>query len=80
MLAIYYAARTSLEEQGVNILYITLGMLQWYESDSSEEARIAPLILIPVTLDRSSASERFRLRYTNEEIGHNLSFQAKLKA
>jgi superfamily I DNA and/or RNA helicase/very-short-patch-repair endonuclease len=80
LLAIYYAARTSIEEQGVNILYITLGMLQWFESDASEDSRLAPLILIPVTLDRSSATERFRLRYSLEEIGHNLSLQAKLKA
>jgi very-short-patch-repair endonuclease len=80
LLAIYYAARTSIEEQGVNILYITLGMLQWYESESSEEPKLAPLILIPVSLERSSARERFRVRYTLEEIGHNLSFQAKLKA
>jgi very-short-patch-repair endonuclease len=80
LLAIYYAARTSIEEQGVNILYITLGMLQWYEADNSQDPKLAPLILIPVALDRSSARERFRLRYTLEEIGHNLSLQAKMKA
>ncbi|RYZ62020.1 MAG: DUF4011 domain-containing protein, partial [Chitinophagaceae bacterium] len=80
LLAIYYAARTSMEEQGVNILFITLGMLQWYESDASDDAKLAPLILVPIELDRSSARERFRVRYTQEEVGHNLSFQAKLKA
>ncbi|RYF96306.1 MAG: DUF4011 domain-containing protein, partial [Chitinophagaceae bacterium] len=80
LLAIYYAARTSMEEQGVNILYITLGMLQWFESNASEDAKLAPLILIPVELDRSSARERFHVRYTQEDVGHNLSFQAKLKA
>ena len=80
LLAIYYAAKTSLEEQGVNILYITLGMLQWYEAENSEEPKLAPLILVPVSLDRSSARERFRVRYSLEDVGHNLSFQAKMKA
>ncbi|HEV7331535.1 MAG TPA: DUF3320 domain-containing protein [Flavisolibacter sp.] len=80
LLNTYYAARTSLEEQGVNTLFISLGMLAWYEADSSEEKRVAPLVMVPVTLERSSARERFRVKYSDEEIGHNLSLQAKLKA
>ena len=51
-------ARLSIEEQGVNILYLALGMLRWYESDSSTTERRAPLILIPVQLARSSVRER----------------------
>src|SRR5690349_13272838 len=34
LLNTFYAARTSLEEQGVNILYITLGLLHWYEAEN----------------------------------------------
>ena len=79
LLNTYYAARTSIEEQGVNILYLALGMLHWYESDSSEDVRRAPIVLVPVLLERSTARERFRLRYTLEEVGENLSLQAKLK-
>lgn len=80
LLNTYYAAKTSIEEQGVNTLYLSLGMLAWYEADASQEQRYAPLLLIPVTLERSSARERFRVKYSEEEIGHNLSLQAKLKA
>ena len=29
LLATYYAARTSMEEQGVNTLYLAMGMLRW---------------------------------------------------
>jgi hypothetical protein len=76
LLNTYYFARTSVEEQGVNILYLALGMLHW---NDGEEERLAPLLLIPVTLERSSAQERFRLRYTGIEIGPNLSLQAKMK-
>ncbi|AHM62896.1 DNA/RNA helicase [Flammeovirgaceae bacterium 311] len=80
LLNTYYAARTSLEEQGVNILYIALGKLHWYETTSSEEARLAPLLLIPVSLERHTARERFRIRYTLAELEGNLSLQAKQKA
>jgi len=76
----YYFARTSIEEQGVNILYLSLGMLNWFEKGNTEEMRTAPLVLIPVSLERSSASERFRLRYNGADIGANLSLQAKMMA
>jgi len=79
LLATYYAARTFIEEQGVNILFIALGMLKWYEADNSQTELRAPLLLIPVELERSNARERFRVRYTEEEVGENLSLAAKLK-
>ena len=80
LLTTYYTARTAIEEQGVNTLYLALGMLQWYESESSEIPRYAPLILIPVELSRTSVRASFRIRYTEEEIGTNLSLQEKLKS
>nr|WP_304188973.1 DUF3320 domain-containing protein [Rhodothermus marinus]MBO2492354.1 DUF3320 domain-containing protein [Rhodothermus marinus] len=80
LLNTYYTARTYLEEQGVNVLYMTLGMLEWYESPNSSEVRRAPLILIPVELDRTSVQSRFRIRYIGEDVGDNLSLRAKLKA
>ncbi|UOE50828.1 DUF3320 domain-containing protein [Mucilaginibacter sp. SMC90] len=80
LLNTYYFARTSIEEQGVNLLYIALGMLRWYDAADTETLRSAPLVLVPVSLERSSAQERFRLRYTGSEIGANLSLQAKMKS
>jgi len=76
LLNTYYFARTSVEEQGVNILYLALGFLHW---NDGEAERAAPLLLVPVFLERSSAQERFRLRYSGIEIGANLSLQAKMK-
>ena len=72
-------ARLSIEEQGVNILYLALGMLRWYESDTSTTERRAPLLLIPVQLARSSVRENFKLTWTKDEIEANLSLEAKLK-
>ena len=80
LLTTYYTARTAIEEQGVNTLYLALGLLQWYESESSDMPRHAPLILIPVEIDRTSVRASFRINYTGEDIGTNLSLQEKLKS
>lgn len=80
LLKLFYDARTYEEEQGVNILYLALGFLKWYEDDNSDRERFAPLVLIPVTLDRQSATSRFNIRYTEDDINTNLSLQARLKS
>ncbi len=79
LLATYHAARTSIEEQGVNTLYLALGMLSWYEDDQSDKIHRAPLILIPVELERSDARDRFHLSYSGEELVSNVSLAEKLK-
>ena len=80
LLDLWYDARTLEEEQGVNILYLAFGLLRWFEDDKSEEARHAPLILLPVRLERSSAAERFTLRWRGEPASPNLSIQGKMAA
>ncbi len=79
LLGLYYDTRTAYEEQGVNILYLALGMLEWYEDASSDRARHAPLVLIPVGLERGSALQRFRLSWLEEDITSNLSLIEKFK-
>jgi hypothetical protein len=80
LLKVYYDARTYEEEQGINILYLACGFLEWYESPASEKARWSPLILIPVRLERQNVGSRFKLTHLDEEIATNLSIQAKLDA
>ncbi len=79
LLSIHNDARTYLEEQGVNILFLALGFLHWYEAPVSTEERRAPLLLIPIELKRASAKERFKASYTGEDIGDNLSLIEKVK-
>ena len=73
-------ARTLEQEQGVNILYLALGLLRWYDDDASDTPRHAPLVLLPVQLERSSAADRFRLRGRDEPASPNLTLQAKMKS
>lgn len=79
LLNTYYAARSHIQERGVNVLYLAIGMLDWYEHNHSEKLRRSPLILIPIELTRSDAQSKFKIRYNGEEVGGNLSLQAKLK-
>jgi len=80
LLGLYRDAQTMLEEQGINILFLSLGQLKWFESPDSDTARLAPLILVPVELKRKSASDRFHLVWKEGDVEENLSLEAKLKA
>lgn len=79
LLKIHTEAKGFIEEQGVNTLFLALGFLHWYEADSSENLRKAPLILLPVSLERSGAKDAFKLTYSGDELMANLSLVAKLK-
>jgi hypothetical protein len=67
LLDVYFDARTLEEEQGVNILYLGLGTLKWIDPNNAENVRYAPLILLPVSLERGSAAERIKLPTRQEE-------------
>ncbi len=79
LLKIHTEALTYIQEQGVNTLYLALGFLTWCEAGNPDTPRKAPLLLVPVSLLRTSVRERFALRYTEAELGRNLTLAAKLK-
>ncbi|MFM1767572.1 MAG: hypothetical protein RJA22_101 [Verrucomicrobiota bacterium] len=79
LLSLYRDARTMLEEQGVNILYLALGQLVWFEADKPATPRLAPLVLVPVALGRRTAADRFFIQWLGEEVQENLSLRAKLQ-
>ncbi len=76
-------ARTAIEEQGTNLLFLTLGQLEWYEDDHSDSPLHAPLLIVPVTLGRNAVADtetrRYRLAFREgEEIFGNVSLIARL--
>lgn len=80
LLSIYRDSKSMMEEQGVNILYIALGRLKWFEAEKADTPRYAPLILVPVELKRKGADQRFTLDWREEDVQENLSLSAKLHA
>lgn len=79
LLKISTEAEAFTQEQGVDLLYLALGFLTWFEDKNSEKPRKAPLVLVPVSLSRGNARERFKIEYTQADLGPNLTLAAKLK-
>lgn len=77
-------SRNVIEETGSNMLYMILGVLEWYESGNSDIPLKSPLISIPVLLKRGSLSKatntyEYTLEYSGESIDTNQSLAEKLK-
>ncbi len=79
LLAIYRDAKTAEEEQGINILFLAIGFLRWYEDDKSEVLREAPLVLVPVSLTRDLRRSAFDLRCRDEDLTTNQAIQERLR-
>ncbi|WP_372617484.1 DUF4011 domain-containing protein [Falsiroseomonas sp.] len=73
-------ARTAREETGIATLSLGLGTLAWRDPATPGTERLAPLALLPVTLERAGVSQAFRLRAAGLEVQENLSLRQKLAA
>lgn len=77
-------ARTTLEETGTNMLHLIVGFLEWYEDNASDIPRQAPLIAIPITLEKGELQEEsqtyeYEVRYSGEDWQDNASLATRLK-
>ncbi len=76
---LYRTSRVSLEENGANTLYLSLGLLKWYETDISEMPRYAPLVLVPVEILRKSSRQGYVIRMRDEEPQMNITLLEMLR-
>jgi very-short-patch-repair endonuclease len=53
-------AQASLQETGVNTLYLALGYLEWYEAREAQAPMYAPLLLQAVDLERKIVKGRYQ--------------------
>ncbi len=77
LLTIAREARTAEEEQGVNILYLALGFVTWFEDATSSTPREAPLVLLPVELVRNARTSTYDLKLRDEELLTNLPLRQR---
>ncbi|HOG17303.1 MAG TPA: DUF3320 domain-containing protein [Syntrophales bacterium] len=73
------AARLGLEEGGANTLFLALGFLVWTEAATSDIERRAPILLIPMSIERKSVRDGFRIQRIDEESRINITLLQKLK-
>jgi very-short-patch-repair endonuclease len=64
-------ASSALEEQGANVLYLTLGMVEWREGGPDDVVSRAPLVFIPVELKRRSVNSRHTIARFDDDIVTN---------
>ena len=55
-------AKNTIEEGGVNSLFLAIGTLKWYVSEKSTTPRYAPLLLLPVEMVYKKGSYHIRTR------------------
>lgn len=64
------AAKTRMNEQGINISYLSFGLLKWKETQTATSSDVfsAPLLLVPALLKRTSANDPFNLSLFEDDI------------
>ena len=75
---IYRRMRTALQEGGANTLYLALGFLRWRRSRDQKPFH-APLIMIPVTLERKSVHGGIRMLAHDDESRFNTTLLEMLR-
>ena len=71
-------ARTFSEEQGVNVLYLVFGFLEWKEQNTSTSLN-SPLVLVPVVLSQTRVTDPYKLNIDEEEIILNPTLAYKME-
>ncbi|MEM3388225.1 MAG: DUF3320 domain-containing protein [Thermoproteota archaeon] len=67
------------EEQGIHTLFLAVGFLKWREATPQDEEYLAPIILIPVGLEKKSFDEPYSLMFVEEDIVINPALEFKLE-
>lgn len=73
-------SRDSLNDQGVNILFIAFNFLHWQDKNSSDDQIFeSPLLLVPASLNRKGLSGSYSLELLQDEIRINPTLAYKFK-
>lgn len=76
---IYRKAQTALQEGGSNTLFLALGFLLWKRDEKDDRRFRAPLILLPVTLERKSVRSGIKIMANDDEPRFNTTLLEMLK-
>jgi len=71
LIDLHRQVRSDFAEGGANTLFLAVGFLRWKKKPEDERSYRAPLLLVPVKLDRRSASSPFHIRFHEDEPRFN---------
>ena len=63
LLTLFRRANSDMQEGGTNTLFLAAGFLRWKKTEADTRTYRAPLLLIPVKLERHSAQSPFRIAH-----------------
>ncbi|MFP1979835.1 DUF3320 domain-containing protein [Lonsdalea quercina] len=73
LIDLYRKSKSDLEEGGANTLFLAVGFLKWKKTAEDPRNYSAPLILLPIQLDRKSVLSGVTMRLLEEEPRFNLT-------
>ena len=79
LLMLFRRANSDMQEGGTNTLFLAAGFLRWRKADGESRVYRAPLLLIPVKLERRSAQSAFRIAHHEDEVRINFTLLEFLK-
>ena len=79
LLALYRRARSDMQEGGTNTLFLAAGFLRWKKTEGDTRTYRAPLVLVPVRIERRSAQSPFRISHHEDDVRINSTLLELLK-
>jgi len=76
---LYRKAQSELIEGGANTLFLAVGFLRWKKTETDASQYRAPLLILPVKLERRSAQSDFCLVHHEDDIKFNATLLELLK-
>ncbi|EQD78585.1 DNA helicase related protein, partial [mine drainage metagenome] len=79
LIDLYRKARSDIEEGGSNTLFLAIGFLRWKKTEDDPKSYFAPLILLPVKLERRSVLSGVKMSMLDDEPRFNLTLLELLR-
>ena len=79
LLTLYRRAKSDMQEGGTNTLFLAAGFLRWKKSEGDTRTYRAPLVLIPIKLERRSAQSPFLIAHHEDDTRINSTLLEFLK-
>ena len=72
-------SNSAYEESGSNILFMSVGLIEWYPNESSVYPNYAPLLLIPAQLSQRKVGRFYTVDFFLDEARLNITFLEYVK-
>jgi Protein of unknown function (DUF4011)/AAA domain len=78
---LYSAARALQEDAGLSALHCAAGFLEWYETEDSPDPAFAPLVLLPINMEKRIANGEYIFSITGRDDDEtvNVALREKLR-